>query len=49
VVVAMLLLILVQAALQGVYSAALYRYAADGEAGGGFAHELVADAFRVKA
>jgi hypothetical protein len=47
--VALLLLILIQAALQGVYSAALYRYAAEGEAGAGFAHELVADAFRVKA
>ena len=48
-VVALMLLVLIQAALQGVYSAALYRYAAEGEAGGGFAHELVADAFRVKA
>lgn len=49
VVVALLLLILIQAALQGVYSAALYRYAEGGEAGSGFSHELVADAFRVKA
>lgn len=47
--IAILLLVLVQAALQGIYSAALYRYAAEGEAGGGFAHDLVADAFRVKA
>src|SRR5690606_28431026 len=48
-VVALLLLILIQAALQGVYAAALYRYAEEGEAGGGFQHEMVADAFRVKA
>lgn len=44
-----LLLVLIQAALQGVYAAALYRYAAEGEAGEGFSHEIVADAFRVKA
>ncbi len=49
VVFTFLLVVLVQAALQGVYSAALYRYAAEGEAGAGFAHEMVADAFRVKA
>ncbi len=49
VVLAFLLLVLIQAALQGVYAAALYRYAAEGEAGTGFAHEVVADAFRVKA
>ena len=48
-VVALMLLVLIQAALQGVYAAALYRYAAEGEAGGGFAHDMVADAFRVKA
>ncbi len=48
-VVVLLLLILVQAAMQGVYSAALYRYASGREAGGAFSHELVADAFRVKA
>lgn len=47
--IAILLLVLVQAALQGIYSAALYRYAAEGEAGGAFAHDMVADAFRVKA
>jgi hypothetical protein len=46
---AFLLLVLFQAALQGVYSAALYRYAAEGEAGGGFAKDVVAGAFRVKA
>ena len=47
--ISILLLVLVQAALQGIYSAALYRYAAEGEAGGGFARDMVADAFRVKA
>lgn len=47
--VGFLLLVLIQAALQGVYAAALYRYAAEGEAGAGFSHEIVADAFRVKA
>lgn len=47
--IALLALILIQAALQGVYAAALYRYAADGEAGAGFAPEMVANAFRVKA
>lgn len=49
VAVAVLLLVLVQAALQGVYAAALYRYAAEGEAGAGFEPALVANAFRVKA
>lgn len=49
VVVGMLLLGLVQSALQGVYAAALYRYAETGDAGAGFEGALVADAFRVKA
>lgn len=48
-VVALVLLVLVQAALQGVYSAALYRYAATGQAGGEFDQAMIADAFRVKA
>lgn len=47
--VAILLLVLVQAALQGIYSAALYRYAAEGDAGSAFQPALIADAFRVKA
>lgn len=47
--IALLGLVLLQAALQGVYAAALYRYAADGEAGAGFAPDMVANAFRVKA
>jgi hypothetical protein len=46
---ALLLLGLLQAALQGVYSAALYRYAATGEGGAGFDQALITDAFRVKA
>lgn len=49
VAVALLATILIQAALQGVYAAALYRYAADGEAGVGFDQSMVANAFRVKA
>lgn len=48
-VVAVVLLGLIQAALQGVYAAALYRYAATGDAGQGFDRALIADAFRVKA
>jgi hypothetical protein len=39
---------LVQAALQGVYSAALYRYATEGSAGGGFDGNVLADAFRAR-
>ena len=47
--VAVLLLVLIQAALQGVYAAALYRYASEGDAGAGFGQDMVANAFRVKA
>lgn len=43
-----LLVLLVQAALQGIYSAALYRYAEEGEVGAGFNHTMVTNAFRVK-
>lgn len=39
---------LVQSTLQTIYQAAVYRYAADGEAPGGFDKELIAGAFRVK-
>ncbi len=39
---------LVQSTLQTIYQAAVYRYAADGEAPGGFDKQLIADAFRVK-
>ena len=48
-VVGLLLLGLVQSALQGVYAAALHRYAESGDAGAGFDRALVADAFRIKA
>lgn len=41
-------LALVHTALQGVYSAALYRYATDGEVGEAFAGPLLGDAFRQK-
>jgi Family of unknown function (DUF6159) len=47
-VLAFIALALVQTALQGVYSAALYRYATDGEAGAAFSDVLVAEAFRLK-
>ncbi len=49
VLVAFLLLVLIQAALQGVYAAALYRYATEGDAGQGFDKAMVAEAFKVKA
>lgn len=39
---------LVQSALQGVYSAALYRYATEGNAGGAFSETLLGGAFRPK-
>ncbi|MBB3226223.1 hypothetical protein FHW69_000813 [Luteibacter sp. Sphag1AF] len=39
---------LIQAALQGIYSAALYRYAQEGRAGGGFDTLLLEGAFRSK-
>jgi hypothetical protein len=47
-VLALVLTALIQAALQGIYSAALYRYAAEGEATG-FSGEALAGAFRTKA
>lgn len=49
VVLAFILLALVQSALQGIYAAALYRYATDGNAGTGFDPALLGQAFRVKA
>ena len=48
VVVAFVLLGLVQSALQGIYAAALYRYAEAGEVGGGFDQALLESAFRAK-
>jgi hypothetical protein len=48
VVLAVVGLALVQAALQGVYSAALYRYATEGNAGESFPSALLGEAFRPK-
>lgn len=48
-VIGVMLLGLVQAALQGVYAAALHRYATEGDAGAGFESALIADAFKLKA
>jgi hypothetical protein len=48
-VIGVLLLGLVQSALQGVYAAALHRYAETGDAGIGFERALLADAFKLKA
>jgi hypothetical protein len=48
VVLAVVGLALVQAALQGVYSAALYRYATEGSAGGSFSDAMLGEAFRPK-
>jgi hypothetical protein len=48
VVLAVVGLALLQSALQGVYSAALYRYATEGSAGGSFSDTLLGEAFRPK-
>jgi len=48
-VVAVLTLAVIQGALHGIYSAAVYRYAEEGDAGTGFDKALVADAFKIKA
>lgn len=47
-VISMIFMILVQTALRGVYSAALYRYATCGEVGGHFDVALLEEAFRSK-
>jgi Family of unknown function (DUF6159) len=47
-VLTVITLALVQTALQGVYSAALYRYATDGNAGAAFSGSLLGEAFRPK-
>ena len=49
VVVAFIVLSLVHAALSGIYSAALYRFAAVGEGSASFTPAVLTDAFRVKA
>lgn len=48
IVAAFIVLGLVQSTLQGIYSAALYRYAEAGEVGGGFDQALLESAFRAK-
>jgi len=48
VVVGLTLLSLIQASLHGVYAAALYRYAEEGQVGGGFDQVLLESAFRTK-
>lgn len=48
VVLAVVAVALVQSALQGVYSAALYRYATDGNVGESFSSALLGEAFRPK-
>lgn len=48
-VLGFVLLGLIQSALQGVYAAALYRYAEYGDAGSGFARPMLEQAFRIKA
>ena len=48
VVIAVLALALISSTLSGIYTAALYRYAAQGEIGGTFSPELVRNAFRTK-
>ena len=47
-VASFVVLALVQAALSGIYAAALYRYAAEGEAGGAFDSNALGQAFRAK-
>jgi len=48
-VAAILLLSIVQAALHGIYAAAVYRFAEEGDAGAGFERTLLAESFRLKA
>lgn len=47
-VASFVILALVQAALSGIYAAALYRYAAEGEAGAAFDSNALGQAFRAK-
>ena len=47
-VFAVMLLALVQAALQGIYAAAIYRYAEEGAASPGFDRVLITNAFQSK-
>lgn len=47
-VFAVVLLVLLQAALQGIYAAAVYRYAEEGAVSGGFDQDVFAEAFQPK-
>jgi hypothetical protein len=47
-VLAALALGVISSTLSGIYSAAVYRYAAEGEVGGGFSAEMIHSAFRPK-
>lgn len=47
--IGVLAIVLVQSALQGIYAAALHRYADLGDAGDGFEPALISGAFKVKA
>jgi hypothetical protein len=46
--IAVTLLALVQSALQGIYAAAIYRFAEEGAASQGFDRVLIANAFKPK-
>ena len=47
-VISLILIGLVNSTLSGIYAAAVYRFAAEGETGGYFKPELVQEAFRSK-
>lgn len=47
-VVAYIVLTLVHAALSGIYSAALYRYASEGQGSASFSRDVLSNAFRIK-
>ena len=47
-VIYFLALMLIQTTLYSIYQAAVYRYAADGQAPPGFKDEYLADAFRAR-
>ncbi len=48
VVIGIVALALTHTALQGIYSAALYKYASEGAVGGPFSNDLLQNAFRRK-
>jgi len=47
-VIAVTILAVIGSALKGIYTAALYRYAAEGDVSGGFAPDLIQNAFAPK-